>query len=62
MADPIICNDDLVIYDILDDRKDSRLLSYDDLFANWEGSLDFIVKGFDALDPNDLLGGKRGRD
>jgi hypothetical protein len=34
---------------IPDDRTDSRLLSYDDLFANWEGELSFIVKGRDAL-------------
>lgn len=34
---------------IPDDRIDSRLLSYDDLFANWEGELSFIVKGRDAL-------------
>lgn len=33
---------------ILDDRTDDRLVSYDDLFKNWEGELDFIVKGFDA--------------
>jgi hypothetical protein len=41
---------------ILDDRKDSRLASYDDLFANWEGELDFVIKGFDALDSNDKPG------
>lgn len=35
---------------IPDDRTDSRLVSYDDLFANWEGELNFIVKGFDSLD------------
>ena len=32
-----------------DDRTDSRFITYDDLFKNWEGELDFIVKGFDAL-------------
>lgn len=35
---------------IPDDRKDSRFISYDDLFKNWEGELNFIVKGFDTLD------------
>lgn len=34
---------------IPDDRTDSRLLSYDDLFENWEGQLNFIIKGKDAL-------------
>jgi hypothetical protein len=34
---------------IPDDRTDSRLLSYDDLFANWEGELSFLIKGRDAL-------------
>lgn len=38
---------------IPDDRKDSRLLSYDDLFKNWEGELNFIIKGFDAIDSGD---------
>ncbi|MGO4876787.1 hypothetical protein ACEN2P_09315 [Pedobacter psychrotolerans] len=33
---------------ILDNRTDSRLLSYDDLFRNWEGELSFIIKGNDA--------------
>lgn len=37
---------------IPDDRKDSRLVSYDDLFRNWEGELNFIIKGFDAIDSN----------
>ncbi|WP_299436679.1 hypothetical protein [uncultured Aquimarina sp.] len=35
---------------IPDDRTDSRLVTYDDLFENWEGELSFIVKGRDALD------------
>lgn len=35
---------------IPDDRKNSRLLSYDDLFANWQGELNFIIKGNDALE------------
>ena len=34
---------------IPDDRTDTRLLSYDDLFANWEGELSFLIKGRDAL-------------
>lgn len=35
---------------IPDNRADSRLLTYDDLFENWEGELNFLVKGNDALD------------
>lgn len=35
---------------IPDNRTDQRLLSYDDLFENWEGELNFIIKGFDSLD------------
>ncbi|MBV8327588.1 hypothetical protein [Chryseobacterium sp.] len=34
---------------IPDNRTDSRLLSYDDLFSNWEGELSFIIKGKDAI-------------
>ena len=33
---------------VLDNRVDSRLVSYDDLFENWEGELNFIVGGKDA--------------
>lgn len=33
---------------IPDDRKDSRLVSYDDLFADWQGELSFIIQGKDA--------------
>ena len=33
---------------IPDDRKDSRLLSYDDLFKDWENQLKFIIQGRDA--------------
>jgi hypothetical protein len=33
---------------IPDDRKDSRLLSYDDLFKDWEYHLKFIIQGRDA--------------
>jgi hypothetical protein len=32
-----------------DNRVDSRLVSYDDLFRNWEGELNFIINGRDAL-------------
>jgi hypothetical protein len=32
-----------------DNRVDTRLVSYDDLFRNWEGELNFIIKGRDAL-------------
>ncbi|MBB6130945.1 hypothetical protein [Mucilaginibacter lappiensis] len=35
---------------IPDNRTDSRLLSYDDLFKNWEGELNFVIKGKDATD------------
>ncbi|SDE84932.1 hypothetical protein SAMN04487996_107180 [Dyadobacter soli] len=34
---------------IPDDRVNTRLLSYDDLFLNWQGELNFIVEGKDAL-------------
>jgi hypothetical protein len=33
-----------------DNRTDNRLISYDDLFRNWEGELNFIIKGKDALE------------
>ncbi|NSL90909.1 hypothetical protein ECE50_029060 [Chitinophaga sp. Mgbs1] len=32
-----------------DNRTDSRLYSYNDLFQNWEGELNFIINGKDAL-------------
>lgn len=31
-----------------DDRTDPRLLSYDDLFKDWQGALNFIIGGRDA--------------
>jgi hypothetical protein len=31
-----------------DDRVNSRLLRYDDLFSNWEGELEFIIQGNDV--------------
>jgi len=37
-----------------DNRVDSRLVSYDDLFKNWEGELNFIINGRDALASNPL--------
>ncbi|MFI9009866.1 hypothetical protein ACIGNX_21800 [Actinosynnema sp. NPDC053489] len=33
---------------VLDDREDSRLVSYDDLFQDWQGKLRFVVGGNDA--------------
>lgn len=33
---------------VLDDRKDSRLVTYDDLFTKWEEELRFQVKGHDV--------------
>ncbi len=34
---------------IPDNRTDSRLVSYDDLFRNWQGVLRFVVDGQDAV-------------
>ena len=31
-----------------DNRTDTRLFSYDDLFRDWQGLLSFIVRGKDA--------------
>lgn len=33
---------------VLDDRRDARMLSYDDLFERWEKELHFIVEGRDV--------------
>jgi hypothetical protein len=33
---------------VLDDRYDSRLVSYDDLFQDWQGKLRFVVGGNDV--------------
>jgi hypothetical protein len=33
-----------------DNRTDSRLVSYDDLFENWQGELNFLIRGNDALE------------
>jgi hypothetical protein len=38
---------------ILDDRADSRLVSYDDLFRDWQGELRFVVGGSDEADKKD---------
>lgn len=40
---------------IPDDRTDSRLLTYDDLFLNWEGELNFLVRGNDATHSDENL-------
>jgi hypothetical protein len=42
---------------VLDDRSDPRLLSYDDLFRDWQGRLHFIVGGSDAQDKDDRKDG-----
>jgi hypothetical protein len=34
---------------ILDDRQDPRLLTYDDLFRDWQGKLRFQIDGRDAI-------------
>jgi hypothetical protein len=34
---------------ILDDRKDPRLWTYDDLFSDWQGRLRFQIDGRDAI-------------
>ncbi len=39
---------------IPDDRSDSRLLSYDDLFKNWQGELNFIIGGKDAIESTEI--------
>ncbi|MFM6129992.1 MAG: hypothetical protein ACKPBV_14905, partial [Sphaerospermopsis kisseleviana] len=33
---------------IPDDRADSRLVSYDDLFRDWQNELRFVIAGFDS--------------
>jgi hypothetical protein len=38
---------------VLDDRADPRLLSYDDLFRDWQGQLRFIIGGSNAQDNSD---------
>jgi hypothetical protein len=43
---------------IPDDRVNSRLLSYDDLFKNWQGELNFIIEGKDALESEETDSGQ----
>jgi hypothetical protein len=35
---------------IPDDRQDSRLVTYQNLFENWQGELNFIIEGKDAIE------------
>jgi hypothetical protein len=35
---------------VLDDRQDPRLVTYDDLFTNWQAELNFVIGGSDAED------------
>jgi hypothetical protein len=35
---------------LLDDRRDARLTSYDDLFKQWEKVLQFQIRGTDATE------------
>ncbi|KIC03344.1 hypothetical protein OA88_04075 [Flavobacterium sp. JRM] len=39
---------------IPDDWKNSRLISYQDLFENWQGELNFIIKGNDAIESSKI--------
>jgi hypothetical protein len=43
-------------YYVLDDRADPRLLSYDDLFRDWQGQLRFVIGGSTAQDDADRSG------
>jgi len=51
---------------VLDDRQDSRLVSYDDLFRDWEAQLRFLIGGRDepedSGDPEDREGRPGGDD
>ncbi|WP_211092211.1 hypothetical protein [Chitinophaga eiseniae] len=40
-----------------DNRVDTRLFSYNDLFQNWEGELNFIINGRDALSSGKQVAG-----
>ena len=44
---------------VLDDRVDPRLVSYDDLFRDWQGELRFVVGGSDSVDEDDRKGGSK---
>jgi hypothetical protein len=35
---------------VLDDRKDSRMVSYNDLFTEWEKHVHFVIQGRDSKD------------
>lgn len=39
---------------IPDDWQNSRLISYQDLFENWQGELNFIVEGKDAIESSTI--------
>ena len=45
-------------YYVLDDRADPRLLSYDDLFRDWQGLLRFVIGGSNTQDNADRDGDK----
>ena len=42
---------------VLDDRKDERLVSYDELFRDWQGELRFVIGGTDEADKKDRESG-----
>jgi hypothetical protein len=46
---------------VLDTRKDSRLITYDDLFTSWEKVLQFQIQGKDAKDAPEGQHGKAER-
>jgi len=46
---------------ILDNRQDSRLISYDDLFASWEKFLRFQIEGKDELEETSGDTGAKGQ-
>ena len=48
-------------YYVLDDRADPRLLSYDDLFRDWQGLLRFVIGGSNTQDNADRDGDKADR-
>lgn len=39
---------------IPDNRVDTRLVSYDDLFKDWQGELSFIIRGKDAEESEEV--------
>lgn len=46
---------------IPDNRSDSRLFSYDDLFKDWQGELSFIINGRDAVASPPTSGNNNGQ-